>query len=83
MSLNIWGMPEFLGGKLNAPRMKAIAKEISKGNYDLYLLQELWKEEDHKIIATSIPRTYSITGFKQLSSSGCILCLLGKLLCSL
>jgi hypothetical protein len=42
MSLNTWGMPEKFGSKYKTERMKAIAEEVSKGHYDLYLLQELW-----------------------------------------
>merc|ERR1719300_1233688 len=37
LSLNTWGMPERLGSQDKAQRMKAIAQELSKGDYDLYL----------------------------------------------
>ena len=67
MSLNTWGMPKSFGSKFKPERMNAIAKEVSKGNYDVYLLQELWMEYDHNKIAASIPENYSITGFRQLA----------------
>jgi hypothetical protein len=68
MSLNTWGMPQFLGSLYKSERMAAIANEISKGDFDLYLLQELWMESDHNKIAASIPKDFSMTGFRQFSS---------------
>ena len=44
-------------------RMKAIGKEVSKGEYDLYLLQELWIEEDYKMIKANKPEEFYITNF--------------------
>ena len=38
MALNTWGMPEKLGSQFKKQRMDAIAKEISKGEFDVYLL---------------------------------------------
>ena len=67
MSLNTWGMPMNFGSQFKPERMTAIAKEVSKGNFDIYLLQELWMEADHNEIAASIPKNYSITGFRQLA----------------
>ena len=64
-------MPEKLGSVLKTQRMEAIAEEISKGDFHVYLLEELWMERDHEIIAASIPTNYSITSFRQLSSSSC------------
>ena len=43
--------------------MKAIAKEVSKGEYDLYLLHELWIEEDYNMIEANKPKDFSITKF--------------------
>ena len=69
--MNVWGMPENLGSKYKQDRMKAIAQEISKGDYDLYLLDELWMQPDHTTIANSIPAGYQITGFRELASGMC------------
>ena len=71
LSLNTWGMPARLGGKFKPERIDAIAKEIRKGKYDIYLLQELWMSQDHYNIASNIPQGYTITGFRQLSSPSC------------
>ena len=71
MSLNTWGMPEKLGSEFKTQRMNAIAKEISKGEFDIYLLEELWMQPDHETIAKKIPANYSITGFRQLAPATC------------
>ena len=47
--------------------MEAIADEVSKGEYDLYLFQELWLEDDYKIIEKSMPDQYQITDFLDFS----------------
>ena len=67
MSLNVWGMPPIFGSQYKEERISAIANEISKGDFDIYLLQELWLESDHKKIAASLPIGYYITGFRQMS----------------
>ena len=71
MSLNTWGMPEKLGSEFKTQRMNAIAKEISKGEFDIYLLEELWMQPDHETIAKNIPANYSITGFRELAPAAC------------
>ena len=43
--------------------MKAIGKEVSKGEYDLYLFQELWIEEDYNMINANKPEEFHITKF--------------------
>ncbi len=71
MSLNTWGMPEKLGSEFKTQRMNAIAKEISKATFDVYLLEELWMQPDHTTIANAIPANYSITAFRQLAPASC------------
>ena len=71
MSLNTWGMPEKLGSEFKTQRMNAIAKEISKGEFDIYLLEELWMQPDHETIANNIPANYSITAFRELAPAAC------------
>ena len=48
-------------------RLRAIGQEVSKGEYDLYLFQELWIEEDYNTIKASIPAEYQITNFLDFS----------------
>ena len=48
-------------------RMKAIGKEVSKGEYDIYLFQELWIEEDYKTIKGYIPEEFHITNFQDFN----------------
>ena len=69
MSFNVWGMPEIWGSTYKEERINGIAREISRGVFDVYLLQELWMEKDYYEIASSIPNGYFITGFRQLSAS--------------
>ena len=72
MSLNTWGMPEKLGSEFKAQRMEAIGKEIAKREFDIYLLEELWMEPDHWVIANySKKANLSITAFRQLSPASC------------
>ena len=72
MSLNTWGMPERLGSEFKAQRMEAIGKEIQKGEFDIYLLEELWMQADHETIANfSRSANFSITGFRQLAPAAC------------
>jgi len=72
MSLNTWGMPEKLGSEFKTQRMEAIGKEIQKGEFDIYLLEELWMQADHETIANfSRSANFSITGFRQLAPAAC------------
>ena len=48
-------------------RMKAIAKEVSRGKYDLYLFQELWIQEDYDTIKASVPEGFQITNYLDFS----------------
>ena len=49
-------MPEKYGSKLKEERIDAIAREVSRGSFDFYLLQELWREQDHEKIARSLQK---------------------------
>ena len=72
MSLNTWGMPATFGSEFKEERMKAIGEEIAKGEFDLYLLEELWMQPDHTLIASNATSAnFSITGFRQLALPTC------------
>jgi len=72
ISLNAWGMPGGIGGcRDKAARIKAIAKKVSEGGFDIMALQELWMEADHTEIAASVPEGFHITGFRQLANEFC------------
>ena len=64
MFLNVWGLPERYGSKLKEERIDAIAREVSRGSFDVYLLQELWMEQDHDKIAASLKKGFYMTGFR-------------------
>lgn len=71
MTLNTWGMPGSLGSQFKTERMAAIADEISKGEKDLYLLEELWMRPDHEVIRAKIPKGYHMTYVGDLALSTC------------
>lgn len=71
MSLNTWGMPEKFGSKYKTERMKAIAEEVAKGEYDLYLFQELWMVPDYETVKASVPEGFYMTEFRDLALSTC------------
>ena len=71
MSLNTWGMPASFGSLYKKERMTAIAEEVSKGDYDLYLFQELWMQPDYYNIRSSLPAGYYMTEFRDLALSTC------------
>ena len=56
-----------MSSQFKEERMKAIADEVSKGEYDLYLFQEVWMEDDYKMIMESMPKKYHITNFLDFS----------------
>ena len=71
VALNAWGMPTLLGSEYKAERMSAIADVVSQGDYDIFLLEELWMQPDHEAIEAKVPEGFSMTGFRQLSLSTC------------
>ena len=62
IALNTWGMPAVFGSEYKDQRMKAIGDVVAKGDFDLFLLEELWMQPDHETIASKVPSGYSITG---------------------
>jgi hypothetical protein len=63
LSFNVWGRR----GKVESykvERINAIGNEIRKGEYDLYLLQELWMENDYNNIKKKIPAGFQMTDYK-------------------
>eukprot|EP00092_Neocalanus_flemingeri_P008768 GFUD01009441.1.p1 GENE.GFUD01009441.1~~GFUD01009441.1.p1 ORF type:complete len:364 (+),score=71.49 GFUD01009441.1:178-1269(+) len=71
LALNVWGMPARLGSQDKELRIKAIGDFIQQGDYDLYLLSELWMRPDHQTIQTLLPDGYFITTVEDLAISGC------------
>ena len=74
MSFNVWGLPkapilDLVGysSQYKKERMEAIAKEVSKGEYDVYLFQELWTEKDYKVIKAHLPDGYHMTNFQDFN----------------
>eukprot|EP00095_Tigriopus_kingsejongensis_P002255 maker-scaffold478_size161223-snap-gene-0.27 protein:Tk02255 transcript:maker-scaffold478_size161223-snap-gene-0.27-mRNA-1 annotation:"neutral sphingomyelinase" len=71
LTLNTWGMPASLGSQFKTERMKAIAQELSRGDHDIYLLQELWMNPDWNTLHAALPSGYYMTGFRDLALGTC------------
>ena len=71
MTLNTWGMPKAFGSEFKTERMVAIGDEIAKGEYDMYLLEELWMRPDHETIRSKIPAGYHMTEVGELALPTC------------
>ena len=75
VSLNIWGLSKFTGfhdgSQYKPQRILAISDLVAKGDYDIFLLQEVWQQKDHNIIASKLPNGYHITGFRDFSHFKC------------
>ena len=87
LSLNVYGIPWNITAILeqlpNAAsqistkephkeqRIAAIAKFIAKQDYDLYLLQEVWVENDYDIIKKALPSNMYITNFEDFNVDSC------------
>jgi len=71
MALNCWGMPAAFGSQFKTERMQGIAAEVSKAEYDIYLLEELWMEPDYYTVRASVPKGYVMTEFRGLALPTC------------
>merc|ERR1712088_163182 len=59
MTYNTWGIPHTFGSKDKEERMEKIGHLLSRGDYDLVLLEELWMRPDHETIKSSLgPELY-------------------------
>ena len=71
LSLNTFGTPQYLGSKHTTERFAAIAEEVGKADYDLYLFQEVWMRKDHDQIMAKLPPGYSMTPYSALAADKC------------
>lgn len=71
IALNTWGMPATFGSEFKTQRMKAIRDEVAKGDYDVFMLEELWMQGDHGTVASQVPKGYFMTEFRELALSTC------------
>ena len=63
MSYNTWGMPATFGAQDKEERMVRIGEMLSRGEYDIIMLEELWLRDDHNTIQKSIGGQYSMTSY--------------------
>ena len=75
VTYNIWGM---ILTSYKDDRITALSHQIRSGTigkdkdaFDILLLQELWRKEDHDEIRANLPSGYHMTGFYQLSDPRC------------
>ncbi|XP_032599156.1 putative neutral sphingomyelinase [Drosophila grimshawi] len=67
LTLNIWGIP--LVSSHRAPRIEAICKELSGGQYDVVSLQEVWSQHDSEQLQQG---TSSVLPYSHYFHSGVI-----------
>jgi len=67
VTLNCWGIA--VVSKDRKQRMQAIADELCTGQYDFVFLQEVWIEDDYKLIAN---RCRSVLPFSHYFHSGVV-----------
>ena len=68
MSFNTWGIPATFGSRDKERRMEKIGELLSKGEYDIILLEELWTQADHNTIKTAVADSYHMTEYGDFNS---------------
>jgi len=63
MSYNTWGIPHTFGSRDKEERMDKIGSLLSKGHYDLILLEELWMRPDHETIKSQLGPEFYMTEY--------------------
>ncbi|ORX62096.1 DNase I-like protein [Hesseltinella vesiculosa] len=76
LSLNCWGL--LLVSKQREKRLKAIADYLSKGDYDLVALQEVWVQDDYECIREKTVNTLPFAKYFYSGTLGSGLVLLSK-----
>ena len=71
MTFNVWATPREVVNYMQKERTEEIGKLIQVGEYDLYLLTEVWSDNYYNIIKRYMPNGYHITKFKELAAKGC------------
>merc|ERR1711874_404564 len=67
MTYNTWGIPHTFGSKDKEERMEKIGHLLSRGDYDLVLLEELWMRPDHETIKSSLGPELYMTEYDDLN----------------
>merc|ERR1712088_434476 len=67
MTFNTWGIPHTFGSKDKEERMEKIGHLLSRGDYDLVLLEELWMRPDHETIKSSLGPELYMTEYDDLN----------------
>ncbi|XP_071134389.1 putative neutral sphingomyelinase [Mytilus edulis] len=79
LTLNCWGVPVAVACKLRNERMNAIGDELSKGEYDIILCQEIWDKADYELLKTKISQSLKYSHYFYSGAIGSGLCLFSKL----
>lgn len=78
LTLNCWGVTTVLACKLRPERMRAIAEELSKGEYDIVILQEIWAQDDYEKLCARILSALPYTHYFHSGNFGCGICIFSK-----
>ena len=76
ISLNCWGIAGV--SKDRRPRMEAIAEHLSCGKYDFVFLQEVWVEDDYKLISCKVANVLPYSHYFHSGVIGGGICILSK-----
>lgn len=79
LTLNCWGVPVPFACKYRKERFLSIAEEISKRNFDIVILQEVWAESDYKLLQQHILKTMPYCHYFQSGTIGSGVCVFSKL----
>ena len=80
MSLNVWGLPKFLVEHARGEtrednflqqRFEGIGQLVALGDYDIFLIQELWMRKQHDFINSKVPPGFSMTTFRDFNFFKC------------
>lgn len=78
LTLNCWGVFIPFGSQHRNERISAIALELSKGEYDIVILQEIWLQSDYDKLCTKILPVMPYTHYFHSGMFGSGVCLFSK-----
>lgn len=68
MSYNTWGIPHTFGSQDKEERMAGLGSLLSRSDYDLVLLEELWMRPDHETIKSQLGPGLHMTEYDDLNN---------------
>ncbi|XP_076466895.1 putative neutral sphingomyelinase [Babylonia areolata] len=79
VTLNCWGIPIPGISKMRSKRIQAIGEELSKGYYDIVVLEEIWSKGDYKRLCGHICQALPYSHYFYSGPIGSGICVFSKL----